>query len=426
MTTVRVLLLEAAGPESAALVETATARGYLIHAVTQPEQFATYSPELCGALSGSLLTEFSRPEQAVDEIVEYARRSGADAVLTTNEYLTPLVADICSALGLPGNDPALATAARNKADMVQQFGRRGVSAPRTRVLSRESELRRLVAGDQLTFPCVIKPAEGAGSVGVIVVTSGAEAAAAFRTAQERHGMYEMVLDPRVLVQEFVAGVEYSVESITQNATSTHLCVTHKIVTSGARRAELGHGLPAVLPPEVEQAVYQQVDLAIAAVGIRNGASHTEVMLTPDDQCIVIEIGARIGAGQIGFLIQHALGIDPWAACLDTALGRPVQLNPTRSGYATVRFLTTPQPGRLAAVAGLPDHSPQVPTVRVRKALGETVNGTEDNTGRLGSFIVVGPDQQHIDRAADHLLAQVRIEVEPFESSSASTDHCDSR
>lgn len=375
MTTARVLLLEAAGSESAALTETATTCGYQVHAATQPDQLARYSPKLRKTLSDCLLTDFSQPKQALDDIVDYARRVGADAVLTTNEYLTPLAAAICSALGLPGNDPALATAARNKADMIRQFTQCSITAPHTRILGHENELLGVSADGQLTFPCIIKPAEGAGSAGVTVVTCAAEVAAAFRVAQEPRGMYGMVLDPRVLVQELIEGTEYSVESITQNGTST-----------------------------------------------RNGASHTEVILTPDGECTVIEIGARIGAGQIGFLIQHALGIDPWAACLDTALGRPAQLAPTRGDYATVRFLTSSHPGRLATVTGLSDRSPQVPIVRVRTAPRETVNRAEDNTGRLGSFVVVGPDRQSVDRYADHLLAQVRIEVEPIEPTSHSTDH----
>jgi biotin carboxylase len=413
VTTVRILLLEAGGPESGALTETASARGYQVHAVTGPDQHASYSPDIRTMLSGCLLTDFSRPAQALSDVVGYARTVGADAVLTTNEYLAPLAAQVCSALGLAGNDPALATASRNKADMIRQFNRCGVTAPGTRILEHENGLLRLSAAGQLEFPCVIKPAEGAASAGVTVVTCAAEAAAAFRTAQEARGMYGMVLDSRVLVQELVVGTEYSVESITQNGTSTHLCVTRKIVTGGAHRVELGHSLPAVLPPDTEQTIYKQVDLAIAAVGIRNGASHTEVMLTPDSQCTVIEIGARIGAGQIGFLIQHALGIDLWAACLDTALGRPARLTPTRGGYATVRFLTSPHRGRLATVTGLPGHSPRVPIVRVRKAAGETVNAA-DNTGRLGSFVVVGADRQSVDRDADRLLARVRIDVEPVE------------
>jgi len=416
VTTTRVLLLEAAGPESTAIAEAAVARGYQVHAATDPDQFATYNPALRKTLTGYVLTDFSQPEQAADDLVGYALRVGVDAVLTTNEFLTPLAAGICAVLGLPGNSPTLAHAARNKGGMIDQFTRCGVTAPRTHVVGHEDELLHLIAAGQLTFPCVIKPAEGAGSAGVTVVTCAADAAAAFRTTREQRGMYGIVLDELALVQELIEGTEYSVESFTQNGTSTHLCVTRKIVSGGTHRVELGHGLPAVLPADIEHTVYKEVELAIAAVGIRNGATHTEVILAPDGRCTVIEIGARIGAGQIGFLIHHALGIDPWAACLDTALGRQARLTPTHLGYATVRFLTAPHPGRLATVTGLPDLSPQVPILRMRKAVGETVNGARDNTGRIGSFVVVGHDQRSVDQYTDHLAAQVQIEVEPIEPS----------
>ncbi|WP_395298722.1 hypothetical protein ACF9IK_30190 [Kitasatospora hibisci] len=73
---------------------------------------------------------------------------------------------------------------------------------------------------------------------------------------------------------------------------------------------------------------------------------------------------------------------------------------------------SPHSGRLAAVSGLPDPSPRVPMVRVRKAVGQTVNGVTDNTARLGSFVVVGPNQQSVDLYAEQLLGQVRIDVEP--------------
>jgi biotin carboxylase len=188
--------------------------------------------ELRTMLSGWLLTHFSQPEQALDDVIGYARKVGIDAVLTANEYLTPLVANVCAALGLPGNDPALATTARNKADMVRHFVRRGVTAPRTHIVEREDELLGLCAAG-LTFPCVVKPAEAAGSAGVTVVRDAAEMAEAFKTAQEPRGMYGMLLDPRILVQEYIGGTEYSVESITQNGASTHLCLIrqpHSVIT----------------------------------------------------------------------------------------------------------------------------------------------------------------------------------------------------
>lgn len=145
----------------------------------------------------------------------------------------------------------------------------------------------------------------------------------------------------ILVQAYAAGDEYSVESVTRDAVTTHLAVTRKAVTGGARRVETGHRLPVRLPPATETAVHREVDAAIRAVGIRHSALHTEVVIAPDGRCTVIEIAARLGAGHIGVLLQHALGIDVFAALLDVALGRPAALIPTahatphqRSRHAT--------------------------------------------------------------------------------------------
>ncbi|MGH3565756.1 MAG: ATP-grasp domain-containing protein [Pseudonocardia sp.] len=409
---ITVVLLEAGGPESGALAKTAAAAGYQVHAATTPDQHTGYSPDLLALLTGCLLTDFSRPEHAATEVIDYARRVRADAVLSTNEYLTPLLARVCAALGLPGNDPALAAAARNKADMAVRFARHSVTTPSTLVVEHEDELLALCGDGLLAFPQVIKPADGAGSAAVTIVNSAAEALAAFRAVGERRGMYGMAFDPRVLVQDYVDGVEYSVESITQNGLSTHLCLTRKTVTGGAHRVELGHGLPAVLPPATEAAAYREVERAIAAVGIRDSASHTELMVTPDGRCAVIEIGARLGAGQIGFLIHHALGIDPWAACLDVALGRPARLAPTRRDFAAVRFLIAPRPGRLASVAGLPAISARVPTVHMRKAVGDQVNAAVGNGSRLGYFVITGANPAAVDQHTQDLFGRIRIEVGP--------------
>ncbi|MER7043647.1 ATP-grasp domain-containing protein [Streptomyces jumonjinensis] len=408
----RVLLLEAAGPESGAIARTAAASGYQVHAATDPTTHSAYGTDLRRLLSGCLTSDFSRPDHALEDIVGYARRIGADAVLTANEYLTPLLAQVCAALGLPGNDPEHAAMARDKAAMSEVFALHDVAAPRTRVLDSEDELRLLRAAGEISFPCVIKPADGAGSAGVTVVTDPDCAADGWRAAaRSPRGMYGLPPDPRVLVQNYVEGTEYSVESITQHGMTTHLCATRKTVTQGAHRVEVGHSLPAALPPGTERAVHREVERAIAAVGIRNGASHTEVIVDEDGRCSVIEIGARLGAGHIGVLLRHALGIDPWTVLLDTALGRPAHLTPARRAYASVRFLTSPRTGRLAAVTGLPKEGPGVPAVHLRTAVGQTVGPAQANHGRLGHFIVTGPDPAAVERQAEQILARITVVVD---------------
>ncbi|MGW8700161.1 ATP-grasp domain-containing protein [Streptomyces eurythermus] len=412
MTLPRVLLLDAAGPEAGLLATAAAARGHQVHAATTAAAYAGYGPELKGLLAGHIVTDFARPDRALDELAAYARRHGVGAVLTVNEYLTELAAHLCAELGVPGNDPVRAAVARDKAVMAGAFTAAGVRAPYTVLVREEEGLRAVLADPRVGFPCVVKPLAGAGSAGVTVVSDPAGAASAAGVARAVVGMYDSGGDLGVLVQAYAAGTEYSVESLTQDGTTTHLAVTRKQVTGGASRVETGHSLPAHLPPAIEAAVYREVEAAIRAAGIRHGASHTEVIVGGDGRCTVIEIGARLAAGQIGVLIQHALGVDVWTALLDVALGRPAELAPTARGYATVRFVTSPRAGRLTSLSGLPTVGPGVPFTRWRAAVGSTVHEPGANGHRLGSFVVTGPDAAEVEKRADALLRQIRIGVEP--------------
>ncbi len=313
---------------------------------------------------------------------------------------------------MPGNAPGRARAARDKAAMAEAFAAAGVRAPHTVLVRDDAGLRAALADPRVGFPCVIKPLSGAGSAGITVVSGPAGAAAAADAARAAVGMYASGGDPRVLVQAYAAGTEYSVESLTQDGTTTHLAITRKQVTGGPKRVETGHSLPVHLPPAVEADVYREVEAAIRAAGIRNGTSHTEVIVGADGRCVVIEIGARLAAGQIGVLIQHALGIDVWSALLDVALARPAALAPTSRGYATVRFVTSPCAGRLTSVCGFPTTGPGVPFVRWRAAIGGTVHEPGANGHRLGSFVVTGADADEVEERADALVRRVRIHVEP--------------
>lgn len=422
MTLPGVLLLDAAGPEAGLLAATAAARGHRVHAATTASASAGYSPELEGLLAGRIVTDVTRPGRALDEIAAYARRHGIGAVLTVNEYLTELAAHLCAELGVPGNDPRRARAARDKAAMSAAFTAAGVRAPHTVLIRDDVGWKALLADARMGFPCVVKPLSDAGSAGVTVVSEPSEAASAVDAARAASLPYDGSGPPNVLVQAYAAGTEYSVESVTQDGTTTPLAVTRKHVTSGATRVETGHSLPVHLPSLVEAAVRREVEAAIRATGIRNGASHTEVVVGDDGRCTVIEIGARLAAGHIGLLIQHALGIDVWSALLDIALGRPAAITHTTSGYATVRFVTSPRTGRLVSVAGFPAIGPGVPFVRWRAAIRSTVHEPAANAHRLGSFVVTGLDAAEVEDRADALLRQIRVNVEPCPASQPEPAH----
>ncbi|MGW7824783.1 hypothetical protein ACWGLF_43665 [Streptomyces puniciscabiei] len=83
-----------------------------------------------------------------------------------------------------------------------------------------------------------------------------------------------------------------------------------------------------------------------------------------------------------------------------------------SGYATVRFLTTPHAGRLVAVTGLPEETSAILAVRVRAAEGTNVGPATSNRGRLGHVIFSGRDPRTVDDQADRILRQITVTVDP--------------
>ncbi|KIH97626.1 hypothetical protein LP52_18125 [Streptomonospora alba] len=404
----RILLLEAAGPESGALARTAARQNFAVYAATHPARYSDYPPWLREILTDWLATDFTTPDRALAEITAFARSNRIDAVLTASEYLTPLAARACAALGLPGNDLGAAEAARNKVTMAARFDRCGVDAPPTSVphsADAAAALTRRPGG----LPCVVKPAEQAGSHGVTIAHDTDQAVEGYRRARRLayESTYGLSLDTRALVQPLVAGTEYSVESITAQGRSHHVCITRKHTVAGI---ETGHDLPELLPPHTRRRILAETDKALAALGVCNSASHTEVIVEPSGRCRIIEVGARTGAGRIGFLIGYALGIDWWQACIDTSLACPVELSATRSRHAAIRFLTSSRHGTLQGLDHLPTTEPDVPEIHLRAAVGERMEPTSGNSTRLGSFITVGSTSEALSRRADELLGTIRVRL----------------
>lgn len=408
-----VLLLDAAGSDALALLVAAHRHGVEMHAVTDDATYSTYDRTRRALLAGCLLTDLADPVSAATAVDDYGTQHHLCGVLTFTEYLTPLVALIAHRLQLPGNVPALAPSARDKLVMGEQFHRAGVTAPRTVMVDNETDITVVIKDAEIVLPIVVKPSDGAGSAGVSIVHTLDEAAVAYRhaTAATAVRPYRSASRGGVLVQEHITGDEYSVESITQDGRVTHLAVTRKTVsTTGAHRVELGHSLPAAIAPGQRASILAEVSKAIAAVGIRNSASHTEVIVDAHQRISVLEVAARLGSGYIGSMIGHALGIDVYRACLDIARGIPADLQPRRHRAAATRFLVAPADGQLAAVHNLPDRDDAVVGMHVRRRVGDPVSAPRANADRIGHLIVLGDEPTWVDEHADRLVRGVRVDV----------------
>ncbi|WP_169525499.1 ATP-grasp domain-containing protein [Pseudalkalibacillus hwajinpoensis] len=105
-----------------------------------------------------------------------------------------------------------------------------------------------------------------------------------------------------IVEEYLEGNEYSVETITINRKHYFVGITEKIKTSPPRFVELGHVFPADISINLYDNIKKIVKRFLDGAKYEFGPCHTEVIVTKDGVKIV-ESQARFGGDQINKLIE---------------------------------------------------------------------------------------------------------------------------
>ncbi|MEU8528439.1 ATP-grasp domain-containing protein [Streptomyces sp. NPDC048629] len=410
------LLLEAMGNTGEYVLDAARDLGVEVIVVTHEDVFEEwYSPTLQAEIRNHaklVFTDFSDSEGALRQLAELARAEHVDGVVACWEFLTPLVARLTADLGLPGNDPSRALSCRNKRIMARAFTEHGIPAPLTLAARTVEEAFARVEAAGLTYPIVVKPSEQSGSWGVSVVRSDEELATAFALAQSHlfqmpHGI---PLDAHVVVQEYVGGVEFSIETVVADGVATPLVPYDKFTTDGAKRAEFGHTVPAELDDASVRILQEAAVAAARALGITDGVAHTELKLLPDGTTRIIELGARLPGDHVVALMRQARGIDEAKVYVQIALGLAPDLTPTADTAAGIRFLVPPRGGVLRSVSGIGE-SAAVARSSLTVRPGGQVRAPGDNDARVGYVIVHADTAAEVNRAAAEAIANVTIEVD---------------
>jgi S-sulfo-L-cysteine synthase (3-phospho-L-serine-dependent) len=351
----------------------------------------------------------------IKAIQEIHSQKIVNAVVTTSEFYVPLVAQVATALGLPGLDPAAAKICRHKPSTRKTLQAAGLLTPDFYLVNSEREASELAA--RIEYPCVVKPPSDSSSHGVRLVTNADEFMEHFH---DIHGWKENIrgqsLDGSVLVESLLEGPEYSVETVTLPGGETRVIgVTDKHLSREPYFVEMGHDFPSRAPKAVQQALVQTVLKALAAVNYNFGPAHTEIRWTQRGAAVV-EINPRLAGGMIPELVGYAKGIDLLQVWMDLLVGLPVDLTPEHEQNASIRFLTADRTGQLRGTHGI-DEATVIPSVReisVTAKPGRMVNPATDAYDRLGFVIGAGPDPASVSRHLQEALETIQLEIEPLE------------
>jgi len=249
-----------------------------------------------------------------EEILRLCREEHIDGICTIgSDVAAPTVAYVAQEMGLPGNSYEAAVRAHDKDLMREALVAAGVECPKA-----GEGLQ--VTGDGLRLPVIVKPTDRSGSLGVQKVERAEDLAPAIEKAKA------LSLSGHVIVEEYIEGREISVEMISQNGVHHALQITDKTTTGAPHFVELAHHQPSTLPAEMQQRIFVITRRALDALGITDGASHSEYKITDEGRVVVMEIGARMGGDFIGsHLVQLSTGYDFLRGVIEVALGEPIQV-----------------------------------------------------------------------------------------------------
>lgn len=263
------------------------------------------------------------------------RREELAGLTTTSDFYVTAAAELADWLGLPRNPVDAMRVCRDKSMLRKRLADVGVRQPRHAVVRRERDVRAAVAAVRL--PCVVKPVDDSASNAVLLCRTEEQATQhAARILATTSNVRGLPATGAVLVEEYLAGAELSVELFTVDGVTHLVGITDKSVTPPPYFVEHRHLFPAVLPPVVAMEVERTARAAVAAAGVTLGATHTEVKLTPRGAA-VIEINPRLAGGMIPALIEHATGVNLVEQQIRAAAGLPVSLTPTRHRHAGIQF-----------------------------------------------------------------------------------------
>jgi biotin carboxylase len=255
---------------------------------------------------------------------------------------------------------------------------------------------------------VVKPADGTGSRGVRLCCDPAEVQGhtAGLLARRRDERGQPTI-PAVLVEEYVPGPEFSVETFGTEVVG----VTGKHLGPQPWFVECGHDFPA--DTAGSDRVGALAVAALEALGLGFGSAHTEIRLGPRGP-VVIEVNARLAGGRIPTLVRLATGIDLVGATVDAVIGDTESLPEPGPGHASIRFLVPPQAGRVRRTGGVADAAsiPGVVDVAISTRPGQRIGGTGSFLDRVGHVIAAGPSADAARIAAEAALALLEVDVAP--------------
>ena len=335
-------------------------------------------------------TDTSNFSSLLAQVKRVGRIMPVDAIISSIDAVSEVVSSVAKVLGLCHTNLEALRLSRNKDLMREVFKEKGLSIVRSMICRDFTTASKFA--DEISFPLIVKPSKGAGSVAVRLCQTHSDLEKAFANVKS---VCEQ-LNSLPLLEQFVRGPLVSVESVSFHGRHHIFGLSSRTFSPHPTFFESSYSFPYLSGRGLENDAASIAKSALEALGHDFGASHVEMILS-DNGPVVIEANLRLGGFMVGEMISHVWKFDYYFELLKMFCGLIPDFpeGASESGAATVS-LAANQSGILDEVNGisLAETFPGFQRLQLLKVPGEAVTTAADAFATIGVLLSFGVSSEH--------------------------------
>ncbi|MCV2884448.1 ATP-grasp domain-containing protein [Aestuariibacter sp. AA17] len=340
------------------------------------EEVTEYQQKIANEL---LITDYKNVDSVISLAKSFHNLRQYNAVIGYKELALKPCAIIAKSLGIPSNcDEHAVEFSRDKLKMRGLLKGTELDNVAFERVNSVEQIKNFLAQHK---NAILKPYDGAGSIGVTKISTD--------NVDEALGYSQAAEDCDLLIEEFIEGNEFSVESISLSGQHQILAITEKLTTGAPHFVEIGHHQPAQLDEKIQQKIESKVCLLLDLLGHKTGPCHTEVKVN-NSQVHIIETHTRNGGDNIWELTHITTGINVFERTVTHLLGIEQPSRNSLHHAAAVRYVM-PKVSRVSNILHLEDaiNLPNVIRVNLSVKVGDKIAEMNSSLARCGYVITSG-------------------------------------
>ena len=404
----KTLMIIGAGVEQVPAYEAAKKRGLIVVGTDM-------SPDAPGfAFADHKILVSTRDADATqEEAVKFNKTHPIHGVMTIANDVPYTVARVAHAIGLPSISLESAKYVTDKLLMKEKFALHGVGCPWFTSINSAEQLRHYIE-NSIKKDFVLKPVDGRGARGVLLINNGVDLDWAFAESK-RWGD-----SGRLILEEFIPGMQLSTETFILDGK----CYTPAMAERNYSRLdqfrpyiiEDGGTIPAQLDSKTREAVNDLILRGASALGINNGIIKGDIVIGHEGAPLIIELAARLSGGWLAtHQIPAATGVSLVDAVISYSLGETISPSQFISKYdrATAIRYWFPVQGKISRIEGEKELNqiPGLMTYGFFRKPGDMQPKIYIHPDRFGYVIVSGENRDEVLDRVQQALDCIHVVIE---------------